>query len=68
MAVMTREALLQRLREAGVQPELVDRANEILAAGEAARYAPLAGGPAGAAGDAEQASQFLGELEGAIEA
>ena len=67
-AVMTREALVQRLREAGVQLELVDRANEILAAGEAARYAPPAGGPAGAAGDAEQASQFLGELEGAIEA
>ena len=65
---MTREALLRRLREAGVQPELMDRANEILAAGEAARYAPTAGGPAGAAGDAEQASQFLGELEGAIEA
>ena len=67
-AVMTREALLQRLRDAGVQPELMDRANEILAAGEAARYAPPAGGPAGAAGDTEQASQFLGELEGAIEA
>ena len=66
VAVMTREAFLQRLREAGVQPELMDRANEILAAGEAARYAPPAGGPAGAAGDAEQASQFLGELEGAI--
>ena len=66
VAVMTREALLRRLREAGVQLELVDRANEILAAGEAARYAPPAGGPAGAAGDAEQASQFLGELEGAI--
>ena len=65
---MTREALLRRLREAGVQPELMDRANEILAAGEAARYAPTAGGPAGAAGDAEQASQFLGELDGAIEA
>ena len=65
---MTREALLQRLREAGVQPELMDRANEILAAGEAARYAPTAGGPARAAGDAEQASLFLGELEGAIEA
>ena len=65
---MTREALLRRLREAGVQPELMDRANEILAAGEAARYAPTAGAPVGAAGDAEQASQFLGELEGAIEA
>ena len=65
---MTREVLLLRLREAGVQPELMHRANEILAAGEAARYAPTAGGPARAAGDAEQASQFLGELEGAIEA
>ena len=65
---MTREALLRRLREAGVQPELMDRANEILAAGEAARYAPTSGDPAGAAGDAEQASQFLGELDGAIEA
>ena len=67
-AGMTREALLRRLREASVQPELMNRANEILAAGEAARYAPPASGPAGAAGDAEQASQFLDELEGAIEA
>ena len=65
---LTREALMRQLQEAGVQPELMDRANEILAAGEAARYAPTAGGPAGAAGDAEQASQFLGELDGAIEA
>ena len=65
---LTREVLIRQFREAGVQPELMDRANEILAAGEAARYAPPAGGPAGAAVHAERASQLLGELEGAIEA
>ena len=63
---MTREVLIRQLREAGAQPELMDRANEILAAGEAARYAPSAGGSVGAAVHAERASQLLDELEGKI--
>ena len=68
MAGLTREALLRQIGDAGVQPALTASLNEFLAAGEAARYTPPAGGPAGAAGHAERASQLLGELEGAIEA
>ena len=68
LAGLTREALLRQLGEAGVQPELTASVNEILDAGESARYTPPAGGPAVAAGHAERASQLLGELEGAIEA
>ena len=64
---LTREALIRQLREAGVQPELIDRANDILDAGEEARYTPPAGGPAGTVVHAERASQLLEEIEGAIE-
>ena len=64
----TREALLRRLGEAGVQPELLEQVSELLSAGESARYTPPDAGSAGAGGHAEQASQLLGELEGAISA
>ena len=62
---LTREALLRRLGEAGVQPELRERVNDCLTEGESARYTPPAGGPAGAA---DHASQLMGELEEAISA
>ena len=65
---LTREALLQRLGEAGVQPELRERVNDCLTEGESARYTPPAGGSAGAAGHADHALQLMGELEGAISA
>ena len=64
----TREALLRRLEEAGVEPELLDRVSESLSAGESARYTPPDAGSTGAGGHAEQASQLLGELEEAISA
>ena len=65
---LTREALLRRLGEAGVQPELRERVNDCLTEGESARYTPPAGGPAGAAGHADHAFQLMGELEEAISA
>ena len=65
---LTREALLRRLGEAGVQPELRERVNDCLTEGESARYTPPAGGPAGAAGHADHALQLMGELEEAISA
>ena len=65
---LTREALLRRLGEAGVLPELRERVNDCLTEGESARYTPPAGGPAGAAGHADHALQLMGELEGAISA
>ena len=65
---LTREALLRRLGEAGVQPELQERVNDCLTEGESARYTPPAGGSAGAAGHADHALQLMGELEGAISA
>ena len=64
----TREALLRRLEEAGVRPELLDRVSEFLSAGESARYTPPNAGSAGEGGHAERASQLLGELEEAISA
>ena len=65
---LTREALLRRLGEAGVMPELRERVNDCLTEGESARYTPPAGGSAGAAGHADHALQLMGELEGAISA
>ena len=60
---LTREALIQRLRDAGAPPHLENRVSETLAAGESARYVPV-GGSAG--NRARQTSQLLGELEEAI--
>ena len=60
---VTREALLQRLREAGISPDLEERVAEVLTAGESARYAPSAAGTAGAGNHADRVSQLMGELE-----
>ena len=63
---LTREARMQRLRDAGVPPVLEDRVSETLAAGESARYIPPGGSPGGAGNRAQRTSQLLGELEEAI--
>ena len=63
---LTRESLLQRLREAGVGPDLEFRVEYILSAGEVARYAPLTEGSVETREHGNRTSQLLSELEGAI--
>ena len=63
MRGVTREALLHRLREAGISPDLEERVGEVLTAGESARYTPSAAGSAAAAGQVEPVSHLLSELE-----
>ena len=65
---LTREALLGRLHESGVSPDLERRVEDILAVGEAARYTPPASGSVGAGDHADRASQLLVELDEAINA
>ncbi len=65
---LTHEALLRRLREAGVQPDLERRLEDTLATGEAAEYTPLAASGVSKQDHAERAAQLLTELEGAIDA
>ena len=65
---LTREALLRRLGEAGVQPELRERVNDCLTEGESARYTPPVGGFAGGRSHTELALQLMDELEEAISA
>ena len=65
---MTREALLRRLRQAGVSTDLEERVAEILIAGESARYTPSAADAGSTGNYAERASQLLGEIEGALTA
>ena len=65
---LTRETLLQRLREAGVPPDLERRLDDTLASGEAAGYTPLAILDHNNRDPAERAAQLLSELEEAIDA
>ena len=65
---LTREALGRRLREAGVPPELEIRVNDTLAAGEAAKYTPLAGSADRDGDYLARAAQLLTDLQGAIDA
>ena len=65
---LTREALLRRLREAGVPPDLERRVEETLATGEAAGYTPLVILDHGNRDPAERAAQLLSQLEEAIDA
>ena len=65
---LTHEALLRRLREAGVPPDLERRLEDTLATGEAAEYTPLADSRVSNQDHAERAAQLLTELEGAIDA
>ena len=60
---VTREALLHRLREAGISPDLEERVSEVLTAGESARYTHPAAGSTWAGGQVERVSHLLGELE-----
>ena len=64
---LTREALLGRLREAGVPPDLERRLEDTLATGEAAGYTPLAILDHGNRDPAERAAQLLSQLEEAID-
>ena len=63
---LTRQALLERIREAGVGSDLERRVEEILSAGEATRYSPPSDSSIEAGDYAKRASQLLSELEGAI--
>ena len=63
---LTREALGQRLRDAGVPAEVSERAEEILASGEAARYTPEAPSEVHREDRIRRAAQLLTELDGAI--
>ena len=64
---LTREALGDRLREAGVRPDVLERVDYTLASGEAARYAPAAESAGDAKDRLQRAAQLLTELDGAIE-
>ena len=63
---LTRQELLERIREAGVGSDLERRVEEILSAGEAASYTPPADESLETRDYANRASQLLSELEGAI--
>ena len=60
---VTREALLHRLREAGISLDLEDKVGEVLTAGESARYTPSAAGSTATGDQVERVSHLLGELE-----
>ena len=65
---LTREALVERLRDAGVTTELAQQVDGTLASGEAARYTP----ESPSAGQREdrigRVTQLLTELDGVVEA
>ena len=63
---LTREALGERLRDSGVPAEVSERAEEILASGEAARYTPEAQPEVNREDRIRRAAQLLTELDGAI--
>ena len=64
---LTREALGERLRDAGVSTEVLERVEDTLASGEAARYTPGAPSAGHAEDRVERAAHLLVELDGAIE-
>ena len=63
---LTRQALLRRLREAGVGSDLERRVEDTLSAGEATRYSPPSDSSIETRDYSNRASQLLSELEGAI--
>ena len=65
MTGLTREALGQQLRDAGVPAEVAERVEHTLASGEAARYTP--GAQSADQDRIESATQLLIEIDGAIE-
>ena len=64
---LTREALGERIRDAGAPADVVERVQEILASGEAARYTPEAPSEGHREDRVRRATQLLAELDGAIE-
>ena len=64
---LTREALGDQLRDAGVPTEVAERAENTLASGEAARYTPEAASAGQTEDRVQRAAQLLVELDGAIE-
>ena len=66
MSGVTREALLHRLREAGISPHLEEEVGEVLTAGESARYTPSTAGSTASGDQVERVSHLLGELELAL--
>ena len=63
---MTRGELLRQLQEAGAGTDLLQRVEETLANGEAARYAPSPNVSGGPGNQAERTARLLDELEEAI--
>ena len=64
---LTREALGERLRDAGVSTAVAERAEDTLASGEAARYTPEAASAGHTEDRVQRAAQLLNEIDGAIE-
>ena len=64
---LTREALVERLRDAGVTTELAQQVEDTLASGEAARYTPESPSAGHKEDRIRRATQLLTELDGAIE-
>ena len=67
LAGLTREALGERLRDAGAPADVAERVQQILASGEAARYTPEAPSGGHREDRIRRATQLLAELDGAIE-
>ncbi len=63
---LTREALGERLLDAGIPTEVTERVEDILASGEAARYTPEAASASQTEDRVQRAAQLLVELDGAI--
>ena len=63
---LTRDSLHLRLEEVGVPPDLAQRVEDTLAAGEVARYSPVPAGPGRIEDLVEQTKQLLTDLEEAI--
>ena len=64
---LTREALGEQLRDAGVPTEVAERVEHTMASGEAARYTPEAASSGQTEDRVQRAAQLLVELDGAIE-
>ena len=64
---LTREALVERLMDAGLTTELAQQIEDTLASGEAARYTPESPSPGHREDRIRRATQLLTELDGAIE-
>lgn len=66
MGGLTHEALAQRLLDAGVDPDLAGRVEDVLSIGEVAKYGRTSSDSAELAGYYEMVGRLLDELDGAI--